>query len=129
MWISLFQWDGVSSRQWVGFHNYAQLFRDPTVTHAFEHAAVLTVFYAVFPLMIGLFVASSLARVRVPGSGVLLAILFLPQVVAPVVVGCQLALDLRSRRPRQRRFFAPSGSVRSRRRGWATSAGRSRRSA
>jgi raffinose/stachyose/melibiose transport system permease protein len=87
LWISLFQWDGVSAKRWVGFDNYAQLFRDPTVTHAFEHAAVLTVFYAALPLLIGLFVASSLTRVRVPGSGALLAILFLPQVVAPVVVG------------------------------------------
>ena len=87
LWISLFQWDGVGPRHWVGLHNYGQLFRDPTVTHAFEHAAVLTIFYSVLPLIIGLFVASSLARVRVPGSGVLLAILFLPQVVAPVVVG------------------------------------------
>jgi raffinose/stachyose/melibiose transport system permease protein len=87
LWISLFQWDGVSARHWVGLHNYAQLFRDPTVTQAFEHAAVLTVFYSALPLLIGLFVASSLARVRVPGSGALLAILFLPQVVAPVVVG------------------------------------------
>src|SRR3954451_18876130 len=87
VWLSFFQWDGVSSRHWVGFHNLRLLFPRPPVPHAFGHAIVLTVFYAVLPLAIGLFVASSLARVRVPGSGVLLAIFFLPQVVAPVVVG------------------------------------------
>jgi raffinose/stachyose/melibiose transport system permease protein len=47
---------------------------------------VLVIFYAVPPLMIGLFVARP-ARVRVWGSSFLLAIFFLPQVVAPVVVG------------------------------------------
>ena len=87
LWLSLFRWDGVSSRHWVGLHNYDSLLHDPTARLAFEHALVLVIFYAVLPLMIGLFVASSLARVRVWGSGFLLAIFFLPQVVAPVVVG------------------------------------------
>ena len=86
-WISLFEWDGVGSKHWVGFHNYSRLFHDPTVIGAFKHSAVLILFYSVLPLIIGLFVASSLARVRVPLTSLLLAIFFLPQVVAPVVVG------------------------------------------
>ena len=87
IYISLFQWDGVSAQHWHGLDNYAAVFTDPTVRQAFAHAVVLIVFYAVIPLALGLFVASSLARVTLRGAGVIRAVLFLPQVVAPVVVG------------------------------------------
>ena len=87
IWISLYHWDGVSPRRWAGLGNYSALFSDGTVASAFAHAGVLIVFYSVLPLVIGLFVASSLARLRVPGGNALLALFFLPQVIAPVVVG------------------------------------------
>jgi raffinose/stachyose/melibiose transport system permease protein len=87
IWLSFFSWDGVTPAKWTGIGNYTALLHDPTVEHAFAHALVLVFFYAVLPLAIGLFVASSLSRVTVRASGVILAILFLPQVVAPVVVG------------------------------------------
>jgi raffinose/stachyose/melibiose transport system permease protein len=87
VWISLFHWDGVGPRHWAGFGNYDALFSDGTVASAFAHAGVLIIFYSILPLVIGLFVASSLARIRVPGGNALLAVFFLPQVIAPVVVG------------------------------------------
>ena len=87
IYISLFQWDGVSAEHWNGLHNYTAIFSDPTVRQAFAHAVVLIAFYAVIPLVLGLFVASSMARVSLRGAGVIRAVLFLPQVVAPVVVG------------------------------------------
>ena len=40
LWLSLFRWDGVSSRHWVGLHNYDSLLHDPTARLAFEHALV-----------------------------------------------------------------------------------------
>jgi raffinose/stachyose/melibiose transport system permease protein len=87
LWLSLFKWDGVTARQWTGLGNYKQLIHDPTVGHALKNAAVLVLFFAVLPLAVGLLVASSLARVVVRASGVVQAALFLPQVVAPVVIG------------------------------------------
>ena len=30
LWLSLFQWDGVGPRHWVGLDNYGALFHDPT---------------------------------------------------------------------------------------------------
>lgn len=87
IYISLFQWDGISAAHWKGLGNYGAIFSDPTVRQAFAHALVLTIFYAVIPLCLGLFVASSMARVSLRGEGLIRAVLFLPQVVAPVVVG------------------------------------------
>jgi raffinose/stachyose/melibiose transport system permease protein len=87
VWISLFRWDGITQPVWIGLANYSRILRDDTVIHAFGHAGVLVIFYAAIPLVIGLFIASSLSRVRVPGGGLVRALLFLPQVVAPVVVG------------------------------------------
>jgi ABC-type sugar transport system permease subunit len=85
--LSLFNWDGIGSQTWAGLSNYHQIFSDPTVKQAFEHSGILIIFFAVLPLLIGLFVASSLARVSIRTEGPLRAILFLPQVVAPVVIG------------------------------------------
>ena len=87
IYISLFQWDGVSPAHWTGLGNYSAIFTDPTVRQAFAHALVLTIFYAVIPIGLGLFVASSMARVSVRGEGAIRAVVFLPQVVASVAVG------------------------------------------
>lgn len=87
IWLSLFEWDGITDKHWVGLGNYSQLFSDPTIQEAFVHSAVLVIFFSVIPLAVGLFVASSLARVVLRGNAAVRAILFLPQVIAPVVVG------------------------------------------
>ena len=87
VWLSFFQWDGISQRHWVGLGNYRQMWSDPTIRAAFKHSFVLIIFFSVIPLCIGLFVASVLGRVTRRTGGIVLAILFLPQVIAPVVVG------------------------------------------
>ena len=50
------------------------------------HALVLLIFYAVLPLLIGLLLAGVMARARVRGLALFRTILFLPQVIAMVVV-------------------------------------------
>ena len=87
IYLSLFNWDGVTPRHWRGLGNYTDLLHDPTFGQALAHAGVLVIFFSIIPLAVGLLVASSLARVSMRASGVVAAILFLPQVVAPVVVG------------------------------------------
>ena len=85
-WISLFEWDGVTRGTWVGADNYAALAEDADLRRAFLHSAVLLVFYAALPVAIGLVLAGAASRTRVRGLTAVRTILFLPQVVALVVV-------------------------------------------
>jgi raffinose/stachyose/melibiose transport system permease protein len=59
---------------------------DPALRSAFAHALVLIVFYALLPVAIGLLLAGLLARTRVRGLALFRTVLFLPQVIAMVVV-------------------------------------------
>jgi raffinose/stachyose/melibiose transport system permease protein len=85
-WLSLFEWDGITTGRWVGLHNYGDVLSDHALRASFAHALVLVVFYSVLPVLIGLLLAGCIARVRVRGLAAFRVILFLPQVVAMVVV-------------------------------------------
>jgi raffinose/stachyose/melibiose transport system permease protein len=85
-WISLFAWDGVTRGTWVGLDNYTALAEDAELRRAFLHAAVLLAFYAALPVAIGLLLAAAASRTHVRGLAAARAILFLPQVIALVVV-------------------------------------------
>jgi raffinose/stachyose/melibiose transport system permease protein len=86
-YLSLWNWDGLTVATWAGLSNYADVFRDEELRSAFMHALVLLIFYAVLPVAIGLMLAGVMARARVRGLALFRTILFLPQVVAMVVVG------------------------------------------
>lgn len=85
-WLSLFEWDGLTDPQWVGLQNYADVVSDSELRRAFGHAAVLLIFYSVLPICLGLLLAGVVARTRVRGIALFRTILFLPQVIALVVV-------------------------------------------
>jgi raffinose/stachyose/melibiose transport system permease protein len=85
--LSFFEWDGVSVGTWVGLDNYRQLFGDGTILSSFAHAGVFILFTSVLPVTIGLLLAAVLSRHRLRGLAVFRTLLFLPQVVAMVVVG------------------------------------------
>ena len=126
-WISLWKWDGLTVATWAGFANYKEVFTDEELRSAFVHALILLLFYAVLPLLIGLLLAGVMARARVRGLAFFRAILFLPQVIAMVVVALAWKMiydpDNGVPEPVPR---AGSGSRASR--GWATSRWRCRRS-
>lgn len=86
IWLSLFEWDGITAGKWVGLQNYADVLSDPVQREAFGHALVLLIFYAVIPVLIGLLIAGLIARSHVRGFAFFRVVLFLPQVVALVVV-------------------------------------------
>ena len=86
-WISLFSWDGVTPGRWVGLDQYEAVLTDGELRSAFAHALVLLVFYAVLPVAIGLALAGFAARTRIRGLTPLRVVLFVPQVIALVVVG------------------------------------------
>ncbi len=85
-WISLFQWDGVTRGTWVGLRNYADAVTDGAVRREFMRAFVLVGFYALLPIALGLVLAAALSRARLRFLGVFRTVLFLPQVIATVVV-------------------------------------------
>lgn len=83
---SFYDWDGLSQATWAGFSNYVALFTDPALRGPFLHALVLLIFYALLPILIGLLLAAAMSRVRIRGLTVFRTVLFLPQVLAMVVV-------------------------------------------
>jgi raffinose/stachyose/melibiose transport system permease protein len=85
-WYSLFDWDGLSLATWAGLSNYTALLTDPTLRGSFLHALVLLIFYSALPVLIGLLLAAAMSRVRVRGLSFYRTVLFLPQVLAMVVV-------------------------------------------
>ena len=86
VWLSLFEWDGITPGVWTGLSNYGDVVSDPALRAAFLHALVLLVFYSLLPVTIGLVLAGIIARVQVRGLTAFRTILFLPQVIAMVVV-------------------------------------------
>jgi raffinose/stachyose/melibiose transport system permease protein len=71
----------------VGLGNYADALADPLVQGAFFHAFVLIVFYALAPVCLGLLVTAALSRHPIRGLTAFRTIVFLPQVLAAVVIG------------------------------------------
>ncbi|MGW3493556.1 carbohydrate ABC transporter permease [Streptomyces sp. NPDC001020] len=86
VWLSLLHWDGLTRATWAGFGNYTDLFTDPSLRAPFVHALVLLLFYAALPVAIGLLLAAVMSRIRVKGMAFFRTVLFLPQVLAMVVV-------------------------------------------
>jgi raffinose/stachyose/melibiose transport system permease protein len=99
--LLLYEWDGLSpSSSFVGVQNYLAVMADPRLREAFGHALVLILFYAVVPLLIGLPLASLLTRASVRGLGFFRVVIFLPQVIAMVVVAVTW-----------RQLYAPDGPI------------------
>jgi raffinose/stachyose/melibiose transport system permease protein len=84
---SLFKWNGIGPSTWVGLQNYAELFTDSVLRSSFLHAGVLIFFYAVIPVVLALFLTAIISRgANLRGMSLFRTALFLPQVVASVVV-------------------------------------------
>ncbi|MFE2181291.1 carbohydrate ABC transporter permease [Streptomyces sp. NPDC059455] len=87
VWLSFVHWDGLTVATPAGFDNYRALFSDPSLRAPFLHALLLLVFYAALPVAIGLLLAAVMSRARVRGMTFFRTVLFLPQVLALIVVG------------------------------------------
>lgn len=98
--FSFFEWDGLGESVFVGWDNYVNIALDGKLRESFGHALVLIVFYAIIPLMIGLVLAAILTRAKVRGLGFFRTIIFLPQVIAMVVVAVTW-----------RQIYAPDGQL------------------
>ncbi|MGH3424855.1 MAG: carbohydrate ABC transporter permease [Nocardioidaceae bacterium] len=102
VWLSFYEWDGLSLGTWVGLDNYAAVLSDPELRAPFVHALILLVFFSLIPVAIGLALAALMTRSRLRGLGFFRTVLFLPQVVALTVVAVAW-----------RDIFAPTGPLNS----------------
>ncbi|NYH90061.1 raffinose/stachyose/melibiose transport system permease protein [Actinopolymorpha rutila] len=87
VWISLYDWDGLTPATWVGVGNYTSAIGDPMLRKAFTHSAVLIVFYAVIPILLALLLTGVMTHAtKLKRLSFFRVVIFLPQVVASVVV-------------------------------------------
>jgi raffinose/stachyose/melibiose transport system permease protein len=84
--LSLTEWDGLGPITWVGPDNYLAFLDDALVVAALRNAVVLTLFTSAIPIVIGLATAIVLSRIGRRLRTVWRTLLFLPAVIAPVVV-------------------------------------------
>jgi raffinose/stachyose/melibiose transport system permease protein len=84
--LSLYDWDGFTAKRWIGVDNYRTLWHDAEIHAAFLHSVKLILFYAVFSIMLALFLTALMTHIRVRGFNIFRTILFLPQTIATVVV-------------------------------------------
>jgi raffinose/stachyose/melibiose transport system permease protein len=85
--LSFFEWDGLNAKEWVGFGNFTDALTDPLVRTSFLNAFKLVFFIGILPVVFGLAISSMSAQARVPGDSALRTLIFLPQVIAGVVIG------------------------------------------
>ncbi|MDB5506156.1 MAG: binding-protein-dependent transport system inner rane component [Devosia sp.] len=87
IWLSLFEWDGVSEQKFIGLDNYLEIVTNAQLAGAFLHSAVLILLYAGVAIGLALLVVAAISRSALGASGLYRTLLFLPQVVPTVVVG------------------------------------------
>jgi raffinose/stachyose/melibiose transport system permease protein len=86
VYYSLFSWDGLTAKTYVGLENYRAAIVDPVLRSSFVHSGTLILFYSVLPVLVGLALTSALTRHPVRGFRFFRTALFLPQLIAGVVI-------------------------------------------
>jgi len=86
VYYSLFSWDGLTGKVYIGAKNYGDALADHQLAWSFVHSGILILFYAVVPIVIGLALTAALTRHPVRGFRFFRTALFLPQLVAGVVI-------------------------------------------
>lgn len=100
LWLSLYEWDGLSVGTFVGLDNYREVFTQPELREPFLHSLVLLIFFSVLPILLGLALAGLMTRAKVRGAGFFRTVIFIPQVITMVVVAISW-----------RQIYAPNGQL------------------
>ncbi len=100
LWLSLYEWDGLSVGTWVGLDNYREVVTNPELREPFLHSLILLIYFSALPIILGLALAWLMTRSRVRGSSVFRTVIFVPQVIAMVVVAIAW-----------RQIYAPDGAL------------------
>lgn len=83
---SFYDYNGLTAASPVGLDNYAAVFANDELRDALSHALILIAFYSLLPVGIGLVLAGLMSRIKVFALPLFRALLFLPQVLATVVI-------------------------------------------
>ncbi len=86
VYYSLFSWDGLTGKTWIGLANYREAARDSVLLTSFVHSGILIVFYAVIPVLLGLLLTAALTRSPIKGFRFFRTTLYLPYLLAGVVI-------------------------------------------
>jgi len=87
-YLSVFRWDGIFAKEFVGLENYVEIFVDDRFfLSALQHSLQWMIMGMIIPVAIGMGLAVLLARTRLPGMVVFRTIYFLPMVLSPFSLG------------------------------------------
>lgn len=84
--ISLYQWNGVGAKIYIGVQNYVTLFKDPLFWQALWHNVIIAVVVVSGKIVFGLLLALLLTG-KFRGVAVYRTIYFLPMIMSAVAVG------------------------------------------
>ena len=87
VYLSLWNWDGLSTGTFVGLANYGAALSNPDTALALGHSVLFIVTFCVIPVVLGIILAAVLSRNGVRALGFFRTVLFLPQVISSVVIG------------------------------------------
>jgi len=87
--LSLWEWSGIigAPTTFVGFGNYIDILSEPNTLRALSHTAVFIFTFSVIPVSLGLIFAALFSRQKISGISFFRTVIFLPQVIASVVIG------------------------------------------
>ena len=86
VWLSFFNWNGVTAATWAGLSNYTGFLSDPALRAAVEHTLYFIIFFSLLPIVLGLLSAVLTSYKSVRGAGIFRAVIFMPQVITPAVI-------------------------------------------
>jgi len=86
VWLSFFNWNGVTTATWAGLSNYTGFLSDPALRAAVEHTLYFIIFFSLLPITLGLLSAVLTSSKSVRGAGIFRAVIFMPQVITPAVI-------------------------------------------
>lgn len=89
IWVSFYEWDGLSPKTWVGMANYQELMEDRDFYRSLKNNVIWLVLY-MLAVPAGLFIALFLNQ-NVWGIRLYKSLFFFPFVISQVVVGLMFA--------------------------------------
>jgi raffinose/stachyose/melibiose transport system permease protein len=87
VYLSFWNWNGLSTATWAGFDNYVKVLSRNETYMALSHSLVFLVTFCVIPVTLGITFAAVFSRQKFIGLSFFRTLVFLPQVIASVVIG------------------------------------------
>lgn len=86
LYSSFTNWNGLGTKELIGFANYRELFQDPTFFIAIGHNLKWMAIFLTIPIFMGLILGYTLSRVK-KGALIFRAAYFLPYVISAAIAG------------------------------------------